>query len=280
KRVANWIYKIYGVKLEGKLGGAVGNLSDHYAAYPDINWIRFAEDFVASFGLVPNTSPTQILPYDRAIELFGNIQDANKILIGLSQDMWRYISDDWILLKRGGISSVMPQKVNPESFERGEGALQISNNDFGFLREKLATSRLQRDLSNSLATRMFGNAFGLSILGYRNLSEGLGDSEPDAEQMRIALRAHPEIISSMMQTILRRAGLQRPYDTLQELTRGKKVSLGDLQAFAKGLEADDSVKQQLLTLDPETAYGDAPVIAEGDSEYVRDIVKEMKEGLA
>lgn len=279
RTVEKWVSKIYGTRLEGKLTGAIGNLSDHYADFPDIDWIDFSEQFVSSFGLVPNTSTTQILPYDEVIDLFGRMQDVNEVLIGLATDMWRYVSDDWVLLKREGISSVMAQKVNPEDYERPEGALEIANNDLGFLRRKLAKSRLQRDLSNSLATRKFGDAFGFSILGYRSLLQGLDDSEPDADKMRAALREHPEIISSMMQTILRRAGLEEPYETLQEQTRGKKVSLEDLRRFATNLDVDPEVQQKLLALDPETSYGAAPRIAERDARHVIDVVTEIREGL-
>ncbi len=276
RRVAKWAKKIYDIKLEGKLSGAVGNLSDHYSAFPDVDWIKFSEDFVSEFGLTPNIFTTQILPYDEAVDLFGKMKDANEVLIGLTQDMWRYISDDWILLKSGGISSVMPQKINPEGFERGEGALQIANNDLSFLRRKLPTSRLQRDLSNSLATRKFGDAFGYSILGYQNLLEGLNASEPDPNEMLAALRRRPEIISSMMQTVLRRAGQKKPYESLQELTRGKKLSLTDLRNFAMELEVDDETRQRLLTLDPETSYGIAPRIAERSASDANEIIDDVK----
>lgn len=279
RRVAKWAKKIYDTKLEGKLSGAIGNYTDHYAAFPDIDWIRFAEKFVTDFGLVPNISTTQILPYDEAIDLFGKIESVNRVLIGLAQDMWQYTSDDWLLLKQGGISSVMAQKTNPEDFERAEGALQMSNSDFNFLRWKLATSRLQRDLSNSLATRRFGDAFGLSILGYQNLSSGLDNIGPDIEEMLIALREHPEIISSMVQTILRTTGMESPYESLQELTRGKEISIEDIRSFVKNLEVDATIKERLLDLDPERSFGVAPRLAEQDAEYTTNIIKEIRKRL-
>lgn len=276
RRVAKLAKKIYGIRLEGKLSGAVGNLSDHYSAFPDVDWIKFSEDFVSELGLTPNIFTTQILPYDEAVDLFGKMKDTNEVLIGLAQDMWHYIMDDWVLLTKGGISSVMPQKINPENYERGEGSLQIANNNLSFLRKKLPTSRLQRDLSNSLATRKFGDAFGYSILSYQNLLEGLNASEPDSEEMLDALRKHPEIISSMMQSVLRRAGQKKPYDSLQELTRGKKLSLIDLRNFATELGVDNETKERLLVLNPETSYGAAPKIAERAASEANEIIDEIK----
>lgn len=238
-------------KLTAKLNGATGNYNALAVAYPNIDWIAFSKKFLTGLGLEPNFLTTQIEPYDNQIELFDTLRRINIILIDFNQDMWRYISDGWIVQRavKGEVgSSTMPHKINPIKFENSEGNLGIANGLFGHFALKLPVSRLQRDLTDSTVERAIGTAFGHCLVGYRNIIEGLGRIAVNEAAMRQELENHPELLAEAIQTILRREGIATPYEKLKELTRGKQVTQEDITAFIDGLDVDKRIKAELHKL--------------------------------
>jgi len=253
-----------------KFGGATGNWSAHSAGAPDVDWIAFSEKFVERFNvkegmrLELNRYTTQIEPHDTYAEMFDNLRRINTILIDLSQDIWRYISDGWLAQKAkpGEVgSSTMPHKVNPIDFENAEGNLGTANALLEHFSRKLPISRLQRDLSDSTVKRVFGTAFAHSFLGYKALMRGLGKVSVNALAMSAALESHPEVVAEAIQTALRREGVAVPYEKLKELTRGKQVRMEDITAFIDGLDVSADVKKRLKAFTPHTYIGLAEKIA-------------------
>ncbi|MEK7583286.1 MAG: adenylosuccinate lyase [Patescibacteria group bacterium] len=252
-------------KALAKLNGATGNYNALVAAYPKIDWIAFSKKFIRSLGLEPNLVTTQIEPYDNFAELFDTLRRINSILIDFNQDMWRYISDEWIIQKAiaGEVgSSTMPHKINPIQFENSEGNLGLANALLNHFSQKLPISRLQRDLSDSTVLRSIGSAFAYSMIAYHSLQNGLSRIAINETAMREALVAHPEVLAEAIQTILRREGVPMPYEKLKELTRGKQLTLEDLRKFIENLEIDQKIKEELLTLTPETYVGLAEKLAQ------------------
>jgi len=254
-----------------KFGGATGNYNAHVIAMPDVDWQEFARKFVARLNVgykIPlelNEFTTQIEPHDTYAELFDTMRRINTILIDLSQDFWRYISDAYLTqkAKEGEIgSSAMPHKVNPIDFENAEGNLGVANALYEHFSRKLPVSRLQRDLSDSTVERAFGTAFAHSLIAYASLKRGLGKITVNKEGMQAALDAHPEVLAEAIQTVLRREGVEVPYEKLKELTRGKNVSLNDFAIFIDGLSVNTDVKARLKALRPETYIGLAKKIAD------------------
>lgn len=252
------------IKIEAKLNGATGNYNAHYAAYPKVDWVRFSKSFIEGFNkrrvnkLSPNLVTTQIECHDSYVEIFDNIKNMNTILIDFNQDMWRYISDGWVgqKPKAGEVgSSTMPHKINPIDFENSEGNLGIANSLFEFFGRKLPISRLQRDLSDSTVERSFGLAFAHSYLSYLSLLRGLGKVQVNETLIKEALNAHPEVIAEAIQTILRREGMEMPYEKLKDLTRGRAVTLEDIHVFIKSLELSGKLKKELLRITPENYTG-------------------------
>jgi adenylosuccinate lyase len=255
-----------------KFGGATGNWNAHMVAAPQIDWLSFALKFVKRLDggrkipLELNEVTTQIEPHDTYVELFDNVRRANSILIDLSQDIWRYISDGWILQKpkAGEVgSSAMPHKVNPIDFENAEGNLGIANALFEQFARKLPVSRLQRDLSDSTVLRTFGTAFAHAVIGYTSLIKGFGKIRINARAMLEALTENPEVLAEAIQTVLRKEGIDAGYERLKELTRGKKVTLEDFAAFIDGLAVNADVKKRLKALTPDSYIGLAADIAKG-----------------
>ena len=253
-----------------KFGGATGNYNAHAAALPDLDWRAFAENFVgrlnagSGISLELNEVTTQIEPHDTFAELFDNMRRINVILTDLSQDIWRYISDGWITQKSkdGDIgSSAMPHKVNPIDFENAEGNFGIANALFTHFSHKLPISRLQRDLSDSTVARAFGTAFAHALIGYRSLVRGLDKISVNTDAMHAALQTHPEVLAEAIQTVLRREGVEVPYEKLKNLTRGREVTLEDFAAFIEGLDIGADVKKRLKALRPENYIGLAAEIA-------------------
>ena len=253
-----------------KFAGATGNYNAHVVAAPDVDWQKFSQRFVKRFNtkseikLELNTVTAQIEPHDTYAELFDNLRRVNTILVGFSQDMWRYISDDWITQKpkAGEIgSSAMPHKVNPIDFENAEGNFGVANSLFEHFSRKLPISRLQRDLSDSTVERTFGTAFAHSLIGYRSLLKGLGKVSVNEGVMLEDLQAHQEVIAEAIQTGLRKEGVDVPYEKLKELTRGRKVTIEDFAKFIDGLSVSEKVKKQLKTLRPKNYIGLAEKIA-------------------
>lgn len=257
-RLARQVGQLRQFKLLAKLNGATGNYNALVVAYPDIDWIAFSEKFITDIGLEPNLLTTQIESHDNLAELFDLMRRINTILINLDQDMWRYISDGWLKQKAvdGEIgSSTMPHKINPIYFENSEGNLGLANALFSHFSQKLPISRLQRDLSDSTVMRSIGSAFAYAMIGYKSLQQGLERIDVDADAMHDALDAHPEVLAEAIQTILRREGVEFPYEKLKELTRGKKLTLEDLRDFIKNLKISDEVKKDLLALTPSGYLG-------------------------
>ncbi len=253
-----------------KFAGATGNFNAHVAALPDVDWRAFAEGFVARLNvgykilLESNPVTTQIEPHDTFAEMFDNLRRVNIILVDFSQDMWRYISDGWVTQRpRDGEigSSAMPHKVNPIDFENAEGNFGIANALFEHFSHKLPISRLQRDLSDSTVQRVFGTAYAHALIGYRSLVRGLGKISVNAEGMLVALREHPEILAEAIQTVLRKEGVEVPYEKLKELTRGRLVTVEGFAVFIDNLTVADEVKSSLKALRPENYIGLAAEIA-------------------
>lgn len=261
-------------KILAKINGATGNYNAHMAAFPKTDWIGFSKKFIAGLNnsvqakrgavLEANLFTTQIESHDTYAELFDIVRRANTILIDFNQDMWRYISDAWIIQKpkAGEIgSSTMPHKVNPIDFENSEGNLGLANALMQFFANKLPISRLQRDLSDSTVERNFGSAFGYSLLAYGSLEKGLSKIAVSEINVRAALAAHPEVIAEAIQTVLRREGVAMPYEKLKELTRGRAVTMAEFRQFIESLDISPKVKKELLAFSPENYTGLAAKLA-------------------
>ncbi|HII15970.1 MAG TPA: adenylosuccinate lyase [Nanoarchaeota archaeon] len=270
-RLERQILQLKSHDLLVKLNGATGNYNAHYAAYPDIDWPDFTREFIARLNagkglkLKPNLLTTQIEPHDSCAELFDTLKRLNNILIGFDQDMWRYISDDW--LKQNPVegevgSSTMPHKVNPIDFENSEGNLGIANALLQFFASKLAVSRLQRDLSDSTVLRNMGVAIAHCLIAYNSAVKGLGKIDVNEAKVVAELESHPEVISEAIQTILRKEGVAMPYELLKELTRGKKVAMADLYALIDKLDVKEEVKARLKAITPLNYTGIAEALAD------------------
>jgi adenylosuccinate lyase len=245
-------------RFEAKLAGAVGNHNALAAAAPNVDWLAFSDKFLRSLRLEPTFVVTQLMPYDNWIRYFDSLRLTNSILLDLSQDVWRYISDDYLVLKvkAGEVgSSTMPQKVNPIDFENAEGNLGLANSLLSHYAQKLAGSRLQRDLSDSTVRRTFGVALGHALLAFKNLARGLASIRANEVKLRADLDAHWEVIAEGAQTILRAAGLPNAYDELKKLTRGKSVTQSDIKAWIDTLAVNESVKARLRELTPHNYIG-------------------------
>lgn len=245
-----------------KLNGATGNYNAHHAAYPDVDWVGFTEQFIQEFNkgthteikLVPNLITTQIEPHDGLAEIFDNLRRLNTVVIDFDQDMWRYISDDWLAQKPSGTgSSTMPHKVNPIDFESSEGNLGIANALLGFFSTKLPISRLQRDLSDSTVMRNIGVALAHSMIGYQSALKGLKKVHVNEAKVIDTLNAHPEVITEALQTILRREGVANPYEMLKDLTQGKRVTWDDINIFIESSGVSEEAKNEMRLIRP-TGY--------------------------
>jgi adenylosuccinate lyase len=245
------------IPLTGKLTGATGTLAAHVVAMPDVDWLTFSRAFVRTLDLEPIVLTTQIEPQDTIAEVCDALKRICTILIDLDQDLWRYISDGFLVQrpKAGEVgSSTMPHKVNPIDFENAEGNLGIASALFEFFSRKLPVSRLQRDLTGSTVLRNLGVACGHMLLACRRTSKGLAKISPNRELMHQQVAAHPEVLAEAYQTILRRAGVPEPYELLKHFTRGKAtLTLADLHAFVEQLPVADAIKAELKALTP-TAY--------------------------
>lgn len=261
KRLERAIVAIAAVPLLGKMNGAVGNYNAHLSAYPDFDWERFAREVVEQrLGLQFNPYTIQIEPHDGMAELFDAIARANTILLDMDRDFWAYISLGYFKqrTKAGEIgSSTMPHKVNPIDFENSEGNLGVANALLRHLAEKLPLSRWQRDLTDSTVLRNLGPAFGHSVLAYDSAMRGIGKLEVNAAAIAADLDACWEVLAEPVQTVMRRYGIENPYEQLKELTRGKGINQADLQVFIRGLAIPDDAKARLLEMTPSSYLGKA-----------------------
>lgn len=245
-------------KFEAKLTGAVGNFNALHSAIPQMDWFSFSANFIQRYGFELNFVTTQILPYDNWIRYFDALRLTNSILIDFSQDIWRYISDDYLkqVVLEGEVgSSTMPQKVNPIDFENAEGNLGIANALLTHYAQKLTVSRLQRDLSDSTVRRTFGVALGHTLLAWTNLTRGLQRISANEEKILFDLNSHWEVISEGAQTILRAAGRSDAYETLKQGTRGRVLTEADYAAWLEALDVDEETRAKLKSLGPEHYVG-------------------------
>ncbi len=255
------------VELLGKLNGAVGNFNAHVAAYPDVDWPALAKGIIeGNLGLKQNLFTTQIEPHDYMAELFDALSRFNTILIDLDRDVWTYVSMAYFGQKtvKGEIgSSTMPHKVNPIDFENSEGNLGLANAIFGHLSAKLPISRLQRDLTDSTVLRNMGVGFGYSMIAYQSTLKGLGKLKLNEQKLAADLENAWEVMAEPIQTVMRKAGIENPYEKLKELTRGQAITKEAIQQFVQSLELDDADKQRLLGMSPASYIGIAPAIVDG-----------------
>jgi adenylosuccinate lyase len=264
-------------KFEAKLTGAVGNFNALQSAAPQIDWMDFSKEFIQSLDLEPNIVTTQILPHDNWIRYFDALKLTNMILIGYTQDIWRYISDGILRQKvvEGEVgSSTMPQKVNPIDFENAEGNLGIANALLTHYGQKLPVSRLQRDLSDSTVRRTFGVALGHTLLAWNNIARGMSRIDANRDQIKQELNEHWEVISEGAQTILRAAGRSDAYESLKSKIQGRILNERTYRHWAESLDVDAETRTRLLELTPESYIGLAiqlvdKVIAGGDDETRR-----------
>ncbi|MBY0110495.1 adenylosuccinate lyase [Patescibacteria group bacterium] len=270
KRIERRLAVLKNTRIQAKLNGATGNWNAHVVAFPQIDWMAFSERFIDRFNvnrtyaLEANLYTTQIECHDSYVALFDSLRHINTILIGFNQDMWRYISDGWVVQrpKEGEVgSSTMPHKVNPIDFENSEGNLGVANALCEHYARKLPISRLQRDLSDSTVERTFGLALAHSLIGYRMLLTGLGKIYVNEKAVTDALDAHPEVLAEAIQTVLRREGQTGAYEKLKDLTRGASLTLEDIRAFVWELPLPEKVREELIALSPGSYTGYAEKIA-------------------
>ena len=251
--------RIATVKLLGKLNGAVGNFNAHLSAYPEVNWQALAKGVIeGELGLVQNKFTTQIEPHDYMAELFDALARWNTILTDFNRDIWTYISMAYFGQKtvKGEIgSSTMPHKVNPIDFENSEGNCGLANAIFGHLSAKLPISRLQRDLTDSTVLRNMGVGFGYSMIAYKSTLKGLGKLKLNAHNLEKDLDNAWEVMAEPIQTVMRKAGIEKPYEKLKELTRGQQIDRETIREFVEGLELDAADKQRLLEMSPASYTG-------------------------
>ncbi|MGO2258136.1 MAG: adenylosuccinate lyase [Hafnia alvei] len=248
------------VDILGKINGAVGNYNAHVVAYPEVNWHQFSEEFVTSLGIQWNPYTTQIEPHDYIAELFDCVARFNTILLDFDRDIWGYIALSHFKQKTiaGEIgSSTMPHKVNPIDFENSEGNLGLSNAVLGHLAAKLPVSRWQRDLTDSTVLRNLGVGLGYALIAYQSTLKGISKLEVNRDHLLDELDHNWEVLAEPIQTVMRRYGIEKPYEKLKELTRGKRVDASGMQAFIDGLALPDDEKTRLKAMTPANYIGEA-----------------------
>ena len=253
------------VPVKGKMNGAVGNYNAHVVAYPEVDWERFAARVVTSLGLEFNPYTTQIEPHDCIAEYCDALARANTVMIDLDRDLWGYISVGYFRqrMKAGEVgSSTMPHKVNPIDFENSEGNLGLANALLCHLAGKLPISRWQRDLTDSTVMRNVGVAFGYALLGYVSCRQGLSRLAADPARLAADLDANWEVLAEPIQTVMRRYGVDNPYEQLKALTRGKAgMTRETLHAFIDALALPAEAKTRLKALTPSSYIGKAAELA-------------------
>ena len=271
KEIANTIYRlkkqmslIESTKLLGKINGAVGNYNAHISAYPNVDWENISANFVSSLGLDWNPMTTQIEPHDYISELFDNISRFNTILIDFNRDIWGYIALGHFKQKtvKGEIgSSTMPHKVNPIDFENSEGNLGLANAVLHHLSAKLPISRWQRDLTDSTVLRNLGVGLGYSVIAYQASLKGISKLEINQHNLLNDLQQNWEVLAEPIQTVMRKYGIEKPYEKLKELTRGKRISQKEIIEFVDTLDMPENAKNDLKLLSPEDYIGLAEQLA-------------------
>ena len=267
KELANVVFRLRAqldaigkVQMLAKIAGAIGAYNAHLVACPDADWPAFAKKFIESFGLGFNAYVTQIEPHDYIAELFHAFARLNTILLDLARDMWGYISMGYFKQKvvAGEVgSSTMPHKVNPIDFENSEGNLGIANALFGHLSAKLPISRWQRDLTDSTVLRNLGVGFAHSLIAYEATLKGLGKLEINPARLNEDLNNAWEVLAEPIQTVMRRYNIEKPYEKLKDLTRGKAMTPEVIKNFVETLEIPEQAKAELRALTPDNYIGNA-----------------------
>ncbi len=253
------------VDIRAKFNGAVGNFNAHYSAYPNLDWESFSKSFIESIGVTYSPFTTQIEPHDYIAEYFHAISRFNTILIDFSRDIWSYISNAYFKQKTvaGEVgSSTMPHKVNPIDFENAEGNLGLSIAIGSHLAEKLPISRWQRDLSDSTVLRNLGLSCAYSLIAYSSLQRGIGKLEVNNEKIRQDLDNAWEVLAEPIQTVMRRYGIENPYEKLKALTRGQEINQQLIQEFVADLDIPTEAKEHLMQLTPSSYIGIANKLAD------------------
>ncbi|MFA9440721.1 adenylosuccinate lyase [Uliginosibacterium sp. sgz301328] len=271
KEMANIAYRlrrarrhIADVELTAKFNGAVGNYNAHLSAYPELDWAAFNQRFIESLGLAFNPYTIQIEPHDAMAELFDAVARANTIVLDACRDIWMYISFGYFKqkLKAGEVgSSTMPHKVNPIDFENAEGNVGVANALLRHFSDKLPVSRMQRDLTDSTVLRNMGVAFGHSLLALESCLRGLNKLEAEPARLAADLDATWEVLAEPIQTVMRRYGVENPYEQLKALTRGQGITREALQTFIGTLAIPEAEKTRLLAMTPASYIGTAAELA-------------------
>ena len=271
KEMANFAYRLrrqiehlQAVKIMGKFNGAVGNFNAHISAYPDLDWQSISQDFIEGLGVNYAPYTAQIEPHDYMAEYFHAVNRFNTILIDFCRDIWGYVSLGYFKQKTiaGEVgSSTMPHKVNPIDFENGEGNLGIANALNTHLADKLSISRWQRDLSDSTVLRNLGVSCAHCLVAYASIAKGIGKLETNETRLLQDLDSSWEVLAEPIQTVMRRYGIENPYEKLKALTRGQTIDAQVLAEFVKDLDMPDEAKKALSELTPMTYIGDADKLA-------------------
>ncbi|MDA7816266.1 adenylosuccinate lyase [Porticoccaceae bacterium] len=259
-RLQRQIAQIRQVPLLGKINGAVGNYNAHISAYPEIDWAASAKQFIERLGLDFNPYTTQIEPHDYMAELFDAVARSNTILIDFARDIWGYISMGYFKQRTiaGEVgSSTMPHKVNPIDFENAEGNMGIANALFGHLASKLPISRWQRDLTDSTVLRNMGVGLGYNLIAYASLDKGMGKLQLNTDRLAADLDSSWEVLAEPIQTVMRRYGIEEPYEKLKALTRGNVMDQSTIQSFIDSLDMPEQAKAELKALTPASYIGNA-----------------------
>lgn len=259
-RLQRQLEQIRNTPILGKINGAVGNYNAHLTAYPDVDWEAHAREVIESLGLTWNPWTTQIEPHDYIAELFAAICRFNTVLIDFDRDIWGYISLGYFRQKtvEGEVgSSTMPHKVNPIDFENSEGNLGLANAIMQHLAEKLPISRWQRDLSDSTVLRNVGVGIAHSVIAWQATLKGITKLTLDQNILDRDLDANWEVLAEPIQTVMRRYGIDQPYEKLKALTRGQRMNQASLSAFIDSLELPEEARQQLRDLTPARYIGNA-----------------------
>ncbi|MFC1550613.1 lyase family protein [Candidatus Neomarinimicrobiota bacterium] len=251
--------------LQGKFGGATGSWGAHVVAFPKVNWEKFSKRFISRLGLDPNLMTTQIEPHDSLVESYQCLIRINNILTDFCRDVWLYISRGILIQKNIAAevgSSTMPHKINPIQFENAEGNLGISNAILGHFVDKLPISRLQRDLSDSTTLRNQGVALGHALLAFKNIKKGLNRISFNTAYAQQELNEHWEVLTEALQTILRKTGKTDAYEKIKSFTKGRRLSEKDWLEIVESLKIQDSEKELLMNLSPDSYTGLASRLVE------------------
>lgn len=271
KELAIFLYRLHKIlnrikqeKITGKFNGTVGNFNAHRIAYPNIDWLQVAKEFVEGFGLEYNMFTTQIEPHDNVCMIFSEIKLLNNILLDLDNDMWMYISRDYFIQKNVTNeigSSVMPHKINPINFENAMANLKMANGVISIFTENLQISRMQRDLSDSSLLRNIGCVVAYTIIAIKQTIIGIEKLSVNEEKLTLELQGKSEVLAEAVQTILRKNKYENAYEIVKEMTRGKHIALESIREFIKKSNIHPEDKEKLLHLTPKTYIGLAEHLA-------------------